>query len=309
MLGLSLRGVAHSRPVPHCGTAFERVGVSISLTSADLEPRRAIVGSVLRAMRLLDLFERGVPEMSLAEFARRSGYSKSTTYRLLLTLVEAGWLERSPAGAFRLTIKAFQVGSVLVDSLELRREAGPIMARMAGEIDEAVYLIVADGTRAVCLERIDSGQGVRVADLYVGGSQPLNLGAAPRALLAFDEDRLLPPLLEEGLSGRTEHSLVNPADLLGDLAETRLRGYSISDEDVTPGIGAIGAPILGADGLAVAALSFGGLRQHVLPPRPTHVACLLQACQEISTRLGYRRPGDLWSAGYHLTASTASTAE
>jgi DNA-binding IclR family transcriptional regulator len=38
-------------------------------------------------MRLLDLFDRGRPEMSLAEFARRSGYSKSTTYRLLVTLV------------------------------------------------------------------------------------------------------------------------------------------------------------------------------------------------------------------------------
>jgi DNA-binding IclR family transcriptional regulator len=279
------------------------------LTSADLEPGRAFVGSVLRAMRLFDLFDRGRPEMSLAEFARRSGYSKSTTYRLLLTLVEAGWLERSPAGAFRLTIKAFQVGSVLVDSLELRQEAGPIMARMAAELDEAVYLVVAAGTRAVCLERIDSGEGVRLVDLYVGGSQPLNLGAGPRALLAFDQDRLLPPLLEEGLSSRTEYSLVDPADLLDDLAETRLRGYSISDEDVTAGIGAIGAPILGPDGIAVAALSFGGLRQHVLPPRPAHVACLLQACQEISTRLGYWRPGASRATGNQLTGSTASTTD
>jgi DNA-binding IclR family transcriptional regulator len=279
------------------------------LTSADLEPRRALVGSVLRAMRLLELFERGRLEMSLAEFARRSGYSKSTTYRLLLTLVEAGWLERSSTGAFRLTIKAFQVGSVLADGLELRREAGPIMARMAAEIDEAVYLVVADGTRAVCLERIDSGQGVRLMDLYVGGSQPLNLGAAPRALLAFDEDRLLPPLLKEGLTRKTARSLVDPADLRNDLAETRRRGYSISDEDVTAGIGAIGAPILGADGVAVAALSVGGLRQHVLPPRPTHVARLLEACQEISTRLGYGRPGNRWPVENHPTGSTVTTAD
>jgi DNA-binding IclR family transcriptional regulator len=234
--------------------------------------------------------------MSLAEFSRRSGYSKSTTYRLLVTLVEAGWLERSPAGAFRLTIKAFQVGSVLVDSLELRQEAGPIMAKMAAELDETIYLVVAAGTHAVCLERIESGQGVRLTELYVGGSQPLNLGAAPRALLAFDEDRLLPPLLKEGLSRRTEYSLVDPKALRVDLAETRRRGYSISDEDVTAGIGAVGAPILGTDGVAIAALSFGGLRQHVLPPKPTHLACLLLACEEISTRLGYWRP-DLRSGG------------
>src|SRR5215218_9937798 len=252
----------------------------MSLTSADVAPGRALVGSVLRALRLLDLFERGRPEMSLAEFVRRSGYSKSTTYRLLVTLEHAGWLERGSNSSFRLTIKPFQVGSILVDSLELRREAGPIMTRLAAELDDTVYLVVADGTRAVCLERIDSGQGVRVTDLYVGGSQPLHLGAAPRALLAFDEETLLPPLLAAGLSRRTEHSLVDPADLRADLAETRRRGYSISDQDVTHGIGAIGAPILGADGRALAGLSVGGLRQRVIPPRPAHVAHLLQACQE-----------------------------
>jgi DNA-binding IclR family transcriptional regulator len=127
--------------------------------------------------------------------------------------------------------------------------------------------------------------------LYVGGSQPLNLGAAPRALLAFDEDALLPGLLAEGLSRRTGQSIVDPRSLRTDLAETRRRGYSISDEDVTPGVGAIGAPIFGADGRATAALSLGGLRSRVLPPRPEHVTCLLRAAEEISTRLGYRGAG------------------
>jgi DNA-binding IclR family transcriptional regulator len=278
----------------------------MSSSSVGAEPGRILVGSVLRALRLLDLFERGRPEMSLAELVRRSGYSKSTTYRLLVTLEHAGWLERGPNSSFRLTIKPFQVGSILVDSLELRREAGSIMTRLAAELDETVYLVVADGVRAVCVERIDSGQGVRVTDLYVGGSQPLHLGAAPRALLAFDEDKLLPPLLAEGLSRRTEHSLVDATELRADLAETRRRGYSISDEDVTHGVGAIGAPIMGPDGRAVAGLSVGGLRQRVIPPRPAHVACLLQACHEISTRLGYWRPRE---AENHITDSAASAVD
>lgn len=249
---------------------------------------RVLVGSVLRAMRLLDLFERGRPEMSLSDFVRRSGYSKSTTYRLLVTLEEAGWLERGPGGTFRLTIRSFQVGSILVDSLELRREAGPVMARVAAAVDETVFLVVPAGTLAVCLERIDSEQGVRLSDLYVGGSQSLHLGAAPRALLAFDEDELLPALLSAGLSRRTEHSIVDPEDLREDLAQTRERGYSISDEDVTPNVAAIGAPIFGPQGRAVGAVSIGGLRQRLMPPQPSHVSCLLHACDEISTRLGYR---------------------
>ena len=258
-------------------------------TTADGSDRgRVVVGSVLRALRLLDLFQRGQPEMTLSDFVRRSGYSKSTTYRLLVTLEEAGWLERGPGGTFRLTIRPFQVGSILVDSLDLRREAGPIMARVAAAVDETVFLVVPAGTLAVCLERIDSEQGVRLSDLYVGGSQPLHLGAAPRALLAFNEEEFLPALLAAGLSGRTARSIIDPGELREDLARTRERGYSISDEDVTPDVAAIGAPIFGPQGRAVGAVSIGGLRQRVMPPRPDHVSCLVHACEEISTRLGYR---------------------
>jgi len=39
------------------------------------------------------------------------------------------------------------------------------------------------------------------------------------------------------------------------------------------------------------------------------VAYLLQACQEISTRLGYWRPGDSQAAGNRITGSTASVAD
>src|SRR3954453_3487005 len=215
------------------------------MTTAESADRgRVLVGSVLRAMRLIGLLERGRREMTLADFVRRSGYSKSTAYRLLVTMEEAGWLEGGPGGAFRLTMRPFQVGSILVDSLELRREAGPVMARVAAEVEQTVFLVVPAGNLAVCLERIDSEDGVRLADLYVGGSQPLHLGAAPRALLAFDEAALLPAVLSDGLSRRTPSSIIDPAALRADLAETRRRGYSVSDEDVTPGVAAVGAPIL-----------------------------------------------------------------
>lgn len=249
---------------------------------------RAVVGSVLRALRLLDCFERGRPEMSLAELVRCSGYSKTTAYRLLLTLEEAGWLERGTGGAFRLTIKPFQVGSVLVDSLELRQEAAAVMARLAVECDETAYLTVPAGAHAVCLERIDSAQGVRIADLYVGGSQPLHVGAGPRVLLAYREAELLPAVLAGPLERRTPRTIADPEALRADLAAIRERGYGISDEDATTGVAAIGAPVYDATGRCVAGLSLGGLAHQIIPVRPEHRDALLAGAAEISRRLGHR---------------------
>ena len=255
----------------------------------ELDHDRPVVESVLRATRLLECFRRGEPELTLAELVRRGGYSKTTTYRLLTTLEVAGWLERAPGGAFRLTIQPFQIGSILLDSLELRREAPPIMRRLSQQCGEAVYLTIPAGPCAVCVERVDHGDGVRVMDLNVGGSQPLNLGAAPRALLAFNERALLPQLLRAGLEARTPYSIATPDALRVDLAETRRRGYSISHDDATVGVSAIGAPVFDVHEQAVASISVGGLSERIIPPRTHHVAALLQAAWEISARLGSRR--------------------
>lgn len=255
--------------------------------------RQPHVESVLRATRLLDCFGQGEPALSLAELVRRSGYSKTTTYRLLTTLEVAGWLERAGDGAFRLTVRPFQIGSILMDSLDVRYEAPPVMRRLSVALDRTTYLTIPAGTHALCIERIDRGSAFRVMDLNVGGSQPLHLGAAPRALLAFDEDALLPNLLQGGLEARTAHSIVTEHALRRDLAETRERGYSISDSDVTQGVAALGAPVFDINERPVAAVSIGGLSEEMMPPRPEHITALLQAAREVSTRLGSIRTARL----------------
>ena len=250
---------------------------------------RPVVEAVLRAFTLLDCFEHGKPELALAELVRRSGLSKTTTYRLLTTLEYAGWLERASGGVFRLTIKAFQVGTILVDSLEFRKEAGPIMVELAARFDDTIYLLVPSGAAAVCLERVESGQAVRIMELDVGGSQAYHLGAGPRALLAFREAELLPLLLAEGLKPSTSDSIVDIDALRADLQGTRERGYSLSRGDRTSGIGAVGAPVFDRTGVAIAALSIGGLLYRFEGERLEELASgLLEACSRLSLRLGYR---------------------
>lgn len=259
-------------------------------TSEAPEPAdgRVLVEAVLRASRLLDCFEPGRPEMPLAEFVRRAGYSKTTTYRLLTTLTAAGWLERT-AGGFRLTIKPYMLGAILVHDLELRREAVPIMSELAASLDLAMYLTIPRQGRAVCVERIDVGNAVRIMDLDVGGSQALHLGAGPRVLLAFHQDELLGPLLAGGLERRTDATIADPDELLADLARTRRRGFAVSRGDVTPGIGAIGAPVFDSAGVVVGAISVGGLVEQLAPPSEAAIAdTVMAACRRLSTRLGYR---------------------
>lgn len=102
-----------------------------------------VVESVLRALRLLECFRSGEPELSLTELTSRSGFSKTTTHRLLTTLQVGGWLERTPTSTFRLTIRAFQTGSILVESLDVSQVAPPLLTRLSIETGQTTYLVVA----------------------------------------------------------------------------------------------------------------------------------------------------------------------
>jgi DNA-binding IclR family transcriptional regulator len=121
----------------------------VGMQSGQRDP--STVESVMRAARLMSCFQPGEPTLALPELVQRSGYSKTTTYRLLLTLVQAGWLERDANGAFRLTMRLFQIGSILVHSLDLRNEGLVVMRRLSQQTGLPVHLIVAAGFRAVCI--------------------------------------------------------------------------------------------------------------------------------------------------------------
>jgi IclR family acetate operon transcriptional repressor len=57
----------------------------------------------------------------------------------------------------------------------------------------------------------------------------------------------------------TPKSLTDAATLKADIERTRNRGYAVSHEDVTIGIGALGVPVLGVGGVLRGTVSLGGL--------------------------------------------------
>ncbi len=146
-----------------------------------------------------------------------------------------------------------------------------VMAQLASTYDQTVYLTVSHRHEAICLERIDSGAAIRVMTLEVGGSQPLHLGAGPRALLAYREKELFGAVLEAGLKAETANSIIDVEALRENLERIRRDGYALSLEDMTIGVGAVGAPVFDRSGAAIASISAAGLIARYTP-RPTRTS-------------------------------------
>ena len=162
------------------------------------------------------------------------------------------------------------------------------MQRLHDETGETVFLCVRREHEAVCIERID---GLRVAllELRLGGALPLHLGAAPRALLAFEPETEWESYLDAvSLPERTACSPHRATEVIAELRATRDRGYAVSDQDVTLGVASLGAPIFGHTGAVQASISIGGLRDVVLGKDSRVLALVLEAAQEVSRAMGYR---------------------
>jgi IclR family KDG regulon transcriptional repressor len=250
-----------------------------------LDPKNH-VASVVKAVRLLELFSHDEPELNLETLVRRSKLTRTTTFRLLATLILVGWVERN-GDNYRLSLQVFRLGSTAVGSVELRHEARAAMVELAGTCGEDVYLVVPDGPRAVCLERIEGRSNVRMMALDVGKSMPLHIGGGGSALLAAREAELLPLVLAAGPLTTPTGQQLELDELKERLSRTRERGYSLSLEDVTIGVGALGSVIRNARGVAVAAVSVGAMLTTLLPRQDELASAITATAADISTRLGY----------------------
>jgi DNA-binding IclR family transcriptional regulator len=214
---------------------------------------------------------------------------RTTTYRLLrsleaLDLVEPG----SQPGSYRLGWKLMRLGAAVVERLDERQAALPVMEHVHERVGETVFLLVRRGWDAVCIERLE-GLRVQSLALRLGGSLPLHAGAGPRALLAWEPRDVWEEYVQSGrLTALAAGTPMTRSALFRELATTLDRGYAVSDEDVTPGIASLGAPIFDYTGNVRAALSIGGLKSLVLGADSDRFAELVvDGAREISVALGY----------------------
>lgn len=207
-----------------------------------------------RAFAIIATFQSGRVEQSLSELSRNSGVPVATAHRIVARLRQWGALERDGEGKYRIGLRLWEVASLAPRSMGLQRIARPYMQVLYEMTHHDVQLAIREGSELVSVERFEnprpSGSRPRVGGRYV-----LHATAIGLVLLAHAPEDVQEAILSSELKRLTEHTCVDRAELAHALAETRCRGYALSDRQADLVHAGVAAPVMTPDGAVIAALS------------------------------------------------------
>src|SRR5574340_1771222 len=104
--------------------------------------------TVTNALRLLACFTRDQPVVAIAALARRMELPRTNVLRLLATLEDFRFVERESGGGFRLGLRAFELGSVYLESNPAPALAVTALDGLVAATQCTAYLGVLDGDDA-----------------------------------------------------------------------------------------------------------------------------------------------------------------
>lgn len=149
-------------------------------------PEQTAVGvaAVNRALTLLAAFSKDQLSFNLTQLASASGLYKSTVLRLADSLIDHGYLMRSPSGLFSLGPTPLRLAALYRSNLHPAEVVMPVLRELMQASSESSALYVRAGDKRLCAYRVTSSRAVN-DNVQQDELLPLKKGAAGRVLLAF----------------------------------------------------------------------------------------------------------------------------
>lgn len=140
-----------------------------------------------KALDVLELLAENAVSMSQAEIGRALDRSASEIFRTLSALEGRGYIRRTQAGQYRLTLKLFELSRTHSPYDELLRVALPVMRELSETVRETCHLTALRDGEIVVLAQHESPKPLRLSVEVGSRHSPLATTSGRIILSAMDE--------------------------------------------------------------------------------------------------------------------------
>lgn len=200
---------------------------------------------------ILNLFSEEHNELGVMDISRKLDISKSTVHRVLASLENAGFVQKTERQKYMLGFKILELAHILLKQMDIRTLAYPHALRLRDLTDETSALHLLNKNHRICVFQVESFRELRSTYTEIGKSLPLTRGSAGKVILAYMPEEDIDYVLSDLPALEAEK-------IRNDLFEVRQNGYGFSIGERTQGIASISAPVFGISGKIIGALNVSG---------------------------------------------------
>ncbi|SEQ02610.1 transcriptional regulator, IclR family [Amphritea atlantica] len=250
---------------------------------SDTKPE-ARIQVIDRATLLLDVISRYSKPVKLKVLSADAGLHPSTAHRILHSLIDNRFVERSSAGEYRLGQRLLQLSNRLHTDIDLRAVAMPYMEKLRDKLGETINLTIREGDVVIYFEKATPNRMMHVQQI-VGSRAPLHVTGVGKLMLGISGEQEIAGYAQRtNLPAYTRNTFNSLEALTEECLTSAQRGYALDNEEAEIGVGCIGVLIYDQSNQPVAGLS---LSAPIDRRRDEWIGELVQAGNAISEQLGY----------------------
>ncbi len=242
--------------------------------------------SLARGLAVVKAFSDQRRSMTIAQISHKTGIPRAAVRRCLYTLKQLGYAD-AEANNFYLKPKILSLGYSYLSSTPLAIAAQPCLNQLSRTLNESCSLAVLEQEEVLYICRSQTSRVLSVA-LNAGSRLPAHCTSLGRVLLAGLREPELDAFFERAkLVAYTDRTVVEEERLREIIADVRLKGYAIVEEELEIGLRSVAVPVRGASGATMAALNIGAQSTRVTRDEveQSFLPALLNAASDLSVLL------------------------
>ncbi|MFP7493074.1 IclR family transcriptional regulator [Terribacillus saccharophilus] len=248
------------------------------------------VQSLERALTILNTLSDYPDGLTITKLTKLVNLSKSTTHRLLATLVDMNYVAKDPeSDNYKIGLQTLYIARSVLNNNNIVNVAKPFLKQLCTDINETIHLCIEDKGEIVYIDKIESNQTIRMYS-RIGNRAPMYCTAVGKVLLSgMKSERMDEIASSTTFTPRTPRTITSEEELQSEINRVRQQGYALDNIENEEGIRCIAAPIYSHEHRIVASFSISGPSNRVTMDRVnSELIDKVKACSmEISHALGY----------------------
>ncbi|CEI80482.1 Transcriptional regulator KdgR [Oceanobacillus oncorhynchi] len=250
----------------------------------------AIIQSVERSLIILEKLSKNPKGMGITELANQLDIAKSTTHRLLTTLMNKGFvIQDEETKNYTLGMKIIELSSLMLEDMNIRSIAKKDLEELGQKINEVVHLCIHENGEVVYIDKFESDQTIRMHSKIGNRGMMHSTGVGKVILSGMTDEQVRNIITAKGMPAKTHRTITDEEILIKRLNKIRELGYEIDDIENEDGIRCVAAPIYDYRGKMIAAFSVSGPENRMRLERIKSelVDLVLETSKNISWKMGY----------------------